>query len=89
MSWAMPNPDDRVEWELWTSSNDGLMQSFKESFKETISALGDSQLFAPHYIVLNGSGFDFDPSECTNGGRCVSRETSSPSAAALRGARRS
>ena len=32
IEWGLPHDDDRVEWELWTSSNDYLGSQFKHNF---------------------------------------------------------
>lgn len=51
MTWSLPTPDDRVEWSLWTSSNDSSSQALKSEFKETMTALGQHQYFTPYYQV--------------------------------------
>lgn len=52
MTWSLPSPDDRVEWSLWTSSNDTSSQAFKLEFRDMIQALGKHQYFTPYYQVL-------------------------------------
>ena len=32
MKWFMPRPDDRVEWDLWTSPTDKDAERFKQNF---------------------------------------------------------
>ena len=32
IEWGLPHPDDKVEWQLWTSSNDYLGSKFKHNF---------------------------------------------------------
>ena len=32
IEWGLPHEDDRVEWELWTSSNDDRTIEFKHNF---------------------------------------------------------
>lgn len=54
MTWSLPTPDDRVEWSLWTSSNDSSSQALKSEFKETMTALGQHQYFTPYYQVRLG-----------------------------------
>jgi len=88
IEWGLPHEDDRVEWQLWTSSNDMLGSEFKHNFNTTAIKLdlaGDT-LFAPHMYILNGSHWGCDsPSvnstggqhfpcgrQCTNGGRYCS-----------------
>lgn len=61
MNWeeAMPNPDDRVEWELWTTSNDacGASCEAQAEFKQdAANAAVELQThgftsFVPHYKV--------------------------------------
>ena len=33
IEWGLPHEDDRVEWEIWTSSNDDRTMEFKKNFK--------------------------------------------------------
>ncbi|CAM8899228.1 unnamed protein product [Rhodiola kirilowii] len=56
---AVPHPDDRVEYELWTSSNDecgvkcGMLMEFLKDFKGAAQILekGGYTQFTPHYIT--------------------------------------
>eukprot|EP01084_Bolivina_argentea_P182921 315713_1 len=82
IEWGLPHPDDRVEYELWTSSNDYLGSRFKHNFNTTAILLdeaGDTQ-FTPHMYILNGSHWGCDEmingtytltckQQCTNNGR--------------------
>jgi hypothetical protein len=54
MTWSLPSPDDRVEWSLWTSSNDSTSQSLKMEFRDVIKALGKHQYFTPYYQARPG-----------------------------------
>eukprot|EP00483_Globobulimina_turgida_P010695 UN10716 len=50
IEWGLPHPDDRVEYELWTSSNDYLGSRFKHNFNTTailLDKVKDTQ-FTPH-----------------------------------------
>lgn len=47
----MPAPDDRVEWSLWTSSNDTSSLNLKMDFYDMMKALGKHQYFTPYYQV--------------------------------------
>ncbi|XP_073008579.1 vacuolar-sorting receptor 1-like [Typha latifolia] len=56
---AVPHPDDRVEYELWTNSNDEcgakceMMMNFLKEFKGAAQLLeqGGYSQFTPHYIT--------------------------------------
>lgn len=56
---AVPHPDDRVEYELWTNSNDecglkcDMLMEFIKSFKGVAQILerGSYSQFTPHYIT--------------------------------------
>lgn len=39
IEWGLPHFDDRVEWELWTSSNDYLGSEFKHNFNSVILSI--------------------------------------------------
>ena len=71
----MPHPDDRVEWELWTSSADPKSETFKDKFGHVSEALGTHAQFNPHMMIIDGRLFGCtQPSkpcgnQCTNSGR--------------------
>jgi len=75
MSWALPNPDDRVEWQLWTSAIDEGAELFKKDFEEIVAKLGSRAYFEPHYVIFDGDELRCTISSdqcgdlCTNGGR--------------------
>eukprot|EP01083_Nonionella_stella_P128787 390331_1 len=85
IEWGLPHPDDRVEYELWTSSNDYYGSKFKHHFNTTAIELdlaGDTS-FTPHMYLLNGSHWGCDERfngsntfpckhQCTNSGRYCS-----------------
>ena len=56
---AVPHPDDRVEYELWTNSNDecgvkcDMLMEFVKDFKGAAQILekGGYTQFTPHYIT--------------------------------------
>ena len=56
---SLPHPDDRVEWEFWTNSNDACgvkcdqLKEFESSFASTAQALekGGYTQFTPHYVT--------------------------------------
>jgi hypothetical protein len=70
LAWSLPNPDDHVEWELWTSPTDYVSKEFKTEFKSAIAALGDSATFTPHMYIYDGLAAgcrnDEGKSECFN-----------------------
>ena len=77
MAWALPTPDDRVEYDLWTVPTDPLSKPFLDDFKDIAAALGKSAYFTPHFYVYDGvrsncegsSGDNPCESLCTNHGR--------------------
>jgi len=77
MSWALPNPDDRVEYELWTTPTDIVSRDFQENFKEAAVALGKRAYFTPQMYIYDGirsgcQGIDGENdcyNLCTNNGR--------------------
>jgi hypothetical protein len=77
LSWSLPNPDNHVEWDLWTSPTDYVSSQFKLEFKEAAVALGASATFTPHMYIYDGiaagcrsdEGFNMCFNLCTNNGR--------------------
>mmetsp|Transcript_8134 Transcript_8134/g.9473 ORF Transcript_8134/g.9473 Transcript_8134/m.9473 type:complete len:161 (+) Transcript_8134:480-962(+) len=51
---SMPNPDDHLEWGLWTSPTDYVSTEFKHEFKSAIEALGERASFTPHMHIYDG-----------------------------------
>jgi hypothetical protein len=78
LEYSIPNPDNRVEWDLWTTVNDDAAKSFKRTFTEAMKVLRNETFFTPHFFLLSGdtngckvSG-DVDlpcGNQCTNNGR--------------------
>jgi hypothetical protein len=74
MAWSIPAPDDRVEWELWSSPTEMTSRNFQSGFKSEIVALGKSQYFTPHFYIYDGissqchGGSSSCGSLCTNHG---------------------
>jgi len=54
MSWALPAPDARVEYELWTTPLDDVSLPLKQSFREVASILGTHAYFTPHFYIYDG-----------------------------------
>jgi len=77
MQWALPKPDDRVEYDLWTTPSDPVAKEFQKKFKPVAQALGDRAYFTPHMYIYDGlksncQGFDGENmcfNLCTNSGR--------------------
>ena len=54
MSWKLPAPDARVEYELWTTPKEAVSAPLKSTFREVAVALGDHAQFTPHFYVYDG-----------------------------------
>ncbi len=67
MSWAIPSPDDHVEWELWTTPTEEVSKNFEETFYNTVNAIGKDQFFTPHYYLYDG-----EYNQCTSTTDCGS-----------------
>ncbi|KAJ8603125.1 hypothetical protein CTAYLR_004573 [Chrysophaeum taylorii] len=65
LAWSIPQPDNRVEWELWTKSDDDTSIDFLIEFRSTVFALGLDQQFTPHFYTWNGTAYG-----CPESGRC-------------------
>lgn len=73
MEWNLPHPDGRVEWDLWTSSDDNGSEQFKRQFQRVTESLGSHAKMTPHYFFIE-MGCIGDQSlecteSCTHGGR--------------------
>mmetsp|Transcript_10306 Transcript_10306/g.18235 ORF Transcript_10306/g.18235 Transcript_10306/m.18235 type:complete len:437 (-) Transcript_10306:252-1562(-) len=77
MSWSLPTPDDRVEYDLWSTPSDVVSKNFLSNFKPLAKALGDRAYFTPHMYIYDGikthcqgnDGENFCYNLCTNNGR--------------------
>jgi hypothetical protein len=77
MSWSLPQPDDRVEYDLWSVPTDVVSRTFLKKFKPISKALGDRAYFTPHMYIYDGvrthcqgnEGENFCYNLCTNNGR--------------------
>jgi len=77
MTWALPSPDDRVEYDLWTVPVENISKNFLKEFKVVADALGDRAYFTPHMYIYDGiksgcmgkDGVNQCYSLCTNNGR--------------------
>lgn len=77
MTWAIPTPDDKVEYDLFTTPTDRISRPFQDQFKAAAVALGKHATFTPHMYIYDGikagcQGFDGENqcyNLCTNNGR--------------------
>jgi len=77
MAWALPSPDDRVEYDLWTVPTDVVSREFLKNFKDAAIALGEHAYFTPHMYIYDGvrshcqgnDGENMCYNLCTNNGR--------------------
>jgi len=77
MTWALPTPDDRVEYALWTTPTELVSREFELQFKHAAVAFGKDAYFSPHMYVYDGiksNCMDADGENqcynlCTNNGR--------------------
>ena len=77
MSWALPRPDARVEYSLWTTPKEPISQPFQKEFRPVAEALGEHAQFTPHMYIYDGvasgcqslEGKNMCFSLCTNEGR--------------------
>jgi hypothetical protein len=77
MAWNLPNPDDRVEYDLWTTPSDIVSKDFLRSFKRIAQSLENHAYFTPHMYIYDGvrsqcqgsSGQNYCANLCTNNGR--------------------
>ena len=82
MAWALPRPDDRVEYELWTTPKDVVSRPLQRKFRELAGALGQSAKFTPHMYVYDGVNAGCQDADgtnqcynlCTNNGRYCSTD---------------
>ena len=77
MSFSLPNPDDRVEYDFWSRPGDTNSYEFMNNFKYLAKALDKRAKFTPHYAIYDGltAGCQAATGEnqcltlCTNQGR--------------------
>jgi len=75
LTWGLPHPDGRVEWSLWTSSNDPASREMKQTWGPIVESIGAASRFEPHYFIYEGeysgctaTGFPCG-NQCTADGR--------------------
>lgn len=77
LAWSVPNPDDHVEYELWTSPSDFTMAEFNTQWIDAAMELDSTATFTPHMYLYDGikddcrgkDGKSVCQSLCTNEGR--------------------
>eukprot|EP00977_Amphora_coffeiformis_P020668 scaffold8374_cov175-Amphora_coffeaeformis.AAC.107 len=77
MTWSLPTPDDRVEYEIWTVPSDPVSKDFLNTFKMISVTLDEKAYFTPHMYIYDGArsnciGQNNEnqcDSLCTNNGR--------------------
>jgi hypothetical protein len=80
LQWNLPHPDNRVEWTMWTSSDDLISVDFKRQFAKVTASLGKHALFTPHYYLETGGMYGCTTNQesaacknmCSNSGRYCS-----------------
>lgn len=67
----MQRPDNRVEYDIWYSSNNDLVLDFIQDFQDIDKKLGDKVLMTPHFVYweCRNCGDDFIQANCFAGGR--------------------
>lgn len=78
MTWSLPRPDSRVEYNLWSTPKDDATQAMKLVWRDFALALADHAQFTPHYYFYDGAHAGcYNPNSetsmcynfCTNQGR--------------------
>lgn len=55
LTWSLPSPDDRVEYDIWTTPTDVVSKDFLESFKRISISLDHRAYFTPHMYIYDGA----------------------------------
>lgn len=55
MSWILPSPDERVEYELWTVPSEHVSKDFQLSWKDVARVFGDHVYFRPREYIYPGA----------------------------------
>jgi len=77
MSWAIPAPDDRVEYDLWSVPSEIVSKEFQKGWKYVAEKLGKHAYFTPYQYIYEGTesqchvagGINMCLNQCTNNGR--------------------
>ena len=67
----MTRPDNRVEYDIWYSSNNDLVLDFLQDFQDIDKQFGERVLMTPHFVYWEcmNCGEDFISTNCYAGGR--------------------
>lgn len=66
MSWNLPHPDSKVEYELWTVPSEEVSKDFQRNWKNVATQMGDKLYFTPHQYVYDGIKSRCQTTEGTN-----------------------
>lgn len=74
ISFDMPNPDNRVEYEIWMSSEQQVLRDFLTQFAPVAKNFGRNIKITPHYVLwycveCSNAGYVEDHKDCLSGGR--------------------
>ncbi|OMJ84893.1 hypothetical protein SteCoe_13875 [Stentor coeruleus] len=74
MTFEMPNPDNRVEYEIWMSSENTELREFLSDFSQHGKKLIPNTQMTPHYVLWysverSKEGFITEHKDCLSGGR--------------------
>ena len=81
MSFKVPAPDSRVEYDLWTYASEETSRAIEQSFGVAAAALKEHAYFTPHMYIYDGiragcqeNGTNQCYNLCTNNGRYCSTD---------------
>jgi len=60
MSWILPSPDARVEYELWTVPSEHVSKDFQLTWKDVARVFGDHVYFRPREYIYPGERMNCD-----------------------------
>lgn len=77
MSWSLPHPDSKVEYELWTVPSEEVSKAFQRDWEDVAVKMGDKLYFTPRQYIYDGiksrcqtsAGENMCFNLCTNNGR--------------------
>jgi hypothetical protein len=71
LSWSLPRPDNRVEYEIWTSAVDEASRSFRNNWARVADALKDHAQFTPQPWIIDGNDFGCLRADLPCGSQCI------------------
>lgn len=77
MSWSLPHPDSKVEYELWSVPSETVSKEFQKKWKDIALKMGEKAYFTPRQYIYDGIKSRCQTSDgknmcfnlCTNQGR--------------------